>query len=331
MDLTSLYYFQELSKDLNMTKAAERLYISQQTLSNHIQRLEQYYGTKLFYRKPSLSLTCAGEFVLSFAQVVGKEERNLKDILSDVEHQERGTLRVGASMARGTQFLPRILPDFHQMYPRVEVRFVEGLSQGLERQTSNGELDFALVLSDRYSPDLVEHEFLQDHIYLCVPENLLRAYYTPEEVRERKIQAVQGVELRDFDRLPFAMMTNRLGARIQEIFTREHIQPNVFFTAPSTAQTLPMCTKGLAACYCTHMNLVEKRGTVDANVNIFPLYDQGVPLFQKLSLLRHKQRYLTHFAKYFMDLTFQVAASIEKTPVRWIVQQPAVEKSVENV
>ncbi len=312
MDLTSLYYFQELSKDLNMTKAAERLYISQQTLSNHIQRLEQYYGTKLFYRKPSLSLTCAGEFVLSFAQVVGKEERNLKE-------------------ARGTQFLPRILPDFHQMYPRVEVRFVEGLSQGLERQTSNGELDFALVLSDRYSPDLVEHEFLQDHIYLCVPENLLRAYYTPEEVRERKIQAVQGVELRDFDRLPFALMTNRLGARIQEIFTREHIQPNVFFTAPSTAQTLPMCTKGLAACYCTHMNLVEKRGTVDANVNIFPLYDQGVPLVQKLSLLRHKQRYLTHFAKYFMDLTFQVAASIEKTPVRWIVQQPAVEKSVENV
>ena len=47
MDLTSLYYFQELSKDLNMTKTAERLYISQQTLSNHIQRLEQYYGTKL--------------------------------------------------------------------------------------------------------------------------------------------------------------------------------------------------------------------------------------------------------------------------------------------
>ena len=46
MDLTSLYYFQELSKDLNMTKTAERLYISQQTLSNHIQRLEQYYGTR---------------------------------------------------------------------------------------------------------------------------------------------------------------------------------------------------------------------------------------------------------------------------------------------
>ena len=174
MDLISLYYFQELSKDLNMTKTAERLYISQQTLSNHIQRLEQYYGTKLFYRKPSLSLTCAGEFVLSFAQVVGKEERNLKDILSDVEHQERGTLRFGASMARGSQFLPIILPAFQRRYPRVEVRFVEGLSAKLEKQVANGEVDFAVVLSDRYNADLVEHEFLREEVYLCVPEVLLR-------------------------------------------------------------------------------------------------------------------------------------------------------------
>lgn len=44
MDLISLYYFQELSKDLNMTRTAQRLYISQQTLSNHIHRLEQHYG-----------------------------------------------------------------------------------------------------------------------------------------------------------------------------------------------------------------------------------------------------------------------------------------------
>lgn len=51
MDLISLYYFQELSKDLNMTRTAQRLYISQQTLSNHIHRLEQHYGCPLLYRK----------------------------------------------------------------------------------------------------------------------------------------------------------------------------------------------------------------------------------------------------------------------------------------
>ena len=88
MDLVSLYYFQELSKDLNMTRTAQRLYISQQTLSNHIHRLEQHYGCPLLYRKPTLSLTCAGEFVLSFAQVVGKEERNLED--NPLRHRAAG-------------------------------------------------------------------------------------------------------------------------------------------------------------------------------------------------------------------------------------------------
>ena len=110
MDLTSLYYFSELAKDLHMTRTANRLYISQQTLSNHIQRLEEQLGVKLLYRKPTLSLTCAGEFVLSFADVVTKEYANLKDILSDVEQQERGVTgdirRQSGARAQGSQVIP---------------------------------------------------------------------------------------------------------------------------------------------------------------------------------------------------------------------------------
>ncbi|WP_337495839.1 LysR family transcriptional regulator [[Ruminococcus] lactaris] len=78
MDIESLYYFSELSKSLNMTHTANRLYISQQTLSNHIQRLENFYGTPLFYRKPKLSLTSAGTEVLKFADMVIINHQNLK-------------------------------------------------------------------------------------------------------------------------------------------------------------------------------------------------------------------------------------------------------------
>lgn len=85
MELISLYYSTELAKDLHMTRTAERLFISQQTLSNHIARLESYYGATLFYRKPRLMLTPAGEYVLSSANTILKEESNLKDILFDVE------------------------------------------------------------------------------------------------------------------------------------------------------------------------------------------------------------------------------------------------------
>lgn len=315
MDLVSLYYFRELSKDLNMTKTASRLYISQQTLSNHIHRLEQYYDTPLFYRKPSLSLTCAGEFVLAFAQVVEKEEVNLRDILSDIEHQERGSLWVGASMARGTQFLPRIFPDFYRRYPNVELRFVDSLSQKLEGMLSNGELDFALVLSDQYRPDLVEHELCRDPIYLCVPEKLLLQYYSPQQAQELKNRSAQGANIRDFARLPFALMTNRLGSRLQECFLRESVTLTAPFTGPSTSQILPLCIKGTLACFCSHMSLAAAGNELGDQINIFPVLDRGEPIVQRLSLLRHRQRYLTHFSKYFMDLLFQTAAELEQIQI----------------
>lgn len=57
MNLLSLYYFVELAKELHVTNTAQKLYISQQNLSQHIQRLEQYYGVPLFHRKPKLALT----------------------------------------------------------------------------------------------------------------------------------------------------------------------------------------------------------------------------------------------------------------------------------
>ena len=53
MDTVSLIYFSEAAKDLNFTKTAQRLFISQQTLSNHIARLEEAYQVKLFERPPA--------------------------------------------------------------------------------------------------------------------------------------------------------------------------------------------------------------------------------------------------------------------------------------
>lgn len=319
MDLISLHYFQELSKDLNMTKTAERLYISQQTLSNHIQRLEQYYNAPLFYRKPSLSLTCAGEFVLGFAQVMEKEVRNLKDILSDIERQERGTLRVGASTVRSIQLLPQILPDFHKKYPRVSVSYEDGRAFQLEKKILNGELDFAIAFSKEYHPDLIEHEFLQDPVYLCVPEGLLQQYYSPEEIQAVKARATEDVGLEDFARLPFSMMDTRLGRLLQERFKRAGIRPNVFFTSPSSSQIMPLCAMGVTACFATHMALLSHLDQLGTGVNIFPLLEGNGPMTQSLSLLRHRQRYLTHFSKYFMELLFETTARMEQVQIAHIV------------
>ena len=268
-----------------------------------------------------MSLTCAGEFVLSFAQVVRKEERNLEDILSDIEQQERGTLKLGAGSQRGAWILSHLLPDFHRRYPLVQVRFSDGLSTHLETLVSNGELDFAVVLSGSYSPDLLEQQLYQEQVYLCVPESLLRQHYSPDEVRGIKLRSLQGASIRDFARLPFALMDNRLGQRMREHFAREQVRPAVPFTGTATSHILPLCAQGLAACYCTQVGIVSNASILGDQLNIFPLMDRGEPIVQTLSLLRHRQRYLTHYAKYFMELLFQVAGEMERAQVSRVIPE----------
>lgn len=112
MDIQSLYYFSELAKDLHITRTAKRLYLSQQTLSNHIQRLEEHYGVELLKRKPVLAFTPAGEAVLEFANLVLKEQDHLNDRISEICKREKGVIRFGASLLEIESCIPRIIPEF---------------------------------------------------------------------------------------------------------------------------------------------------------------------------------------------------------------------------
>lgn len=311
MDIISLYYFSELAKDLHMTRTANRLFISQQTLSNHIQRLEEYYGAQLLYRKPTLSLTTAGEFVLGFADVVNKEQVNLKDILSDIEKQDRGVLRFGASAMRMGLCLPAILPKFSQRYPNVEIRLTDTITKHLEPMVLNGTLDFAITLNGEENPKIVVHHLMDDQVYLCVAESLLRAYYGSEADRLKE-EALQGAYVENFSKLPFCLFTNRMGYQIQQCFDRTNITPKVYLTSTYTQIGTTVCFQRLAACFVSQMSLVSQRDEIPPDINIFPLYDRERPLTQRLSLIRVKDRYLSHYSKFFLDQLFQYFSGVEQ-------------------
>ncbi|MBR0356051.1 MAG: LysR family transcriptional regulator, partial [Clostridia bacterium] len=227
MELISLYYFTELTKDLHMTRTAERLYISQQTLSNHIARLESYYGTPLLYRKPALSLTPAGEYVLSSAKTILNEEANLKAILSDVEQQERGILRFGASTLRMNTSLPHILPQFSKRFPQVEIRLTDTISSELTELVLDGELDLALTVSRKADPRLMEDRMMDDQVYLCVADSLLQEYYG-DKADSLKACSANGAYLGNFSQLPFCLLENRIGEKIYECFAEAQIKPKAY-------------------------------------------------------------------------------------------------------
>lgn len=318
MDLISLYYFSELAKDLHMTRTANRLFISQQTLSNHIQRLEDYYGTKLLYRKPTLSLTTAGEFVLGFADVMNKEQVNLKDILSDIAQQERGVLRFGASNLRLNMCLPAILPQFSTRYPNVDIRITDAVTKQLEPLVLDGSLDFAVTLNGEEHPKLVNHQLMDDQVYLCVAESLLQSC-CGETAQELKEKAVHGAEVKDFAKLPFCIFDNRMGRQINQCFEAFNITPRAYITSTYTQIGTTVCFQRLAACFISQMSLVSQQKEIPEDINIFPLNYKGQPLSQRLSLIRMKDRYLSHYSKFFLDLLFQYFSGVERVRMERMV------------
>ena len=311
MNLDTLYYYSELCKDMHITKTAGRLFISQQTLSNHLARLEEACGTPLLLRKPKLSLTDAGEEVLRFARLVCHEQANLTDILAEIEKQERGVLRFGASPLRMNACLPQILPSFTARYPRVELRLTDDLSASLEPMVLSGELDFAAVLSSTPDPNLISEKLMTDPVYFCVSDELLKDYYG-EEAETLKEQAVAGADMRHFSRLPFCFNDTRLGKQIRESMTLAGIKPHIYAVNSDTLLSLTLCRQNLAACFATHMRLASELNNLTDQINIFPLRIEGRSMTQTLSLIRRKDRFLTHFSKFFLDLLFRYFSEIQQ-------------------
>lgn len=324
MDLQSLYYFSELAKTLHFTKTAEKLFISQQTLSNHIARLEDYYGTPLFYRKPKLSLTYAGEKVLQFARQVNRQHENLHDILSEITQEQRGLIRFGASTLRMSASLPDILPIFAKKYPKVEIRLTDAKAARLEQLLLDGNIDLAIAVTEDMNPLLTAIHLMDDQIYFCVADTLLTAYYG-DYAEELKEKSRNGANLHDFSKLPFCLLNNRMGQYIQQCFDEVNFTPKVFTTSSYVQITNAIGYKGIAAFFATRNSLLNTRSLLTNHINIFPLYYKDRPLQQRLMILHHKDRYLSSYSRYFLSLFIDYFQRAEKLPIQQLSTLPSIQ------
>ncbi len=301
MNLQSLYYFSELAKTLHMTQTAERLFISQQNLSNHIQRLENYYGVKLFERKPRLQLTYAGEQVLEFANMINRESINLTNILSEIKNEATGTIRFGGSPLRINAILPYVLSEFTQQFPHVEIRISDVLSKELENKVLNYEVDFAVVTGHEPHPELIDVPLMEDPLYLCVSKKLLEKHL-PDTYEMIIKKSANGTDLKDFADIPFCILENRLGKMIDQVFKDASVMPKVYSTSILTQISTAIGLKGHAACFVPHLGLANIIDRLPPDMYIFPVLYKGKVLVQTVNLICRANQYHPAFEKLFMEL-----------------------------
>lgn len=232
VDTDQLLHFQAVAELRNFTQAAERLSLSQPTLSRSIQRLEDELGQPLFDRKPrSVDLTDAGELFLPRAQQILLTLEDCKAQICDDGHS--GRIRVAAIPTIAPYFLPGLLQSFSASHPRARIIVQEETTDELMRQCKQGELDVAIValpVPTKY----VEIEELFD-------EELILVLSNGHDLANKK-----QIRIGDLDHYPFILLgeAHCLSDNIATFCRRKSIQPVAVERASQLAMVQELVSLG---------------------------------------------------------------------------------------
>lgn len=154
-------YMRTIAQEGSITAAAKKLHVSQPSLSQMLRQVEEELGLAIFDRSVSpFQITFAGERYLQTADLILAANDRLESQLREIRHENRGLMRLGISVSRGTQVLPRVLPLFTAKYPNVKLELVEEGSADLEEMVRKGTLDLALAAIESVTPALA-YELLE--------------------------------------------------------------------------------------------------------------------------------------------------------------------------
>ena len=146
MDLKEQEYILTIAKYQNITKAAEKLYVSQPTLSIFLKNLEEKLGMKLFqYIDKKMIPTLVGELYIKKAKELIFIQKQFYHELSDLISGCTGHIKIGMHVRKTLYFIPKLLTDFEKKHPNIEITLIEASSSELETLLLEGEVDFILT------------------------------------------------------------------------------------------------------------------------------------------------------------------------------------------
>ena len=152
-------YFLAIASEKSISKAAERLHISQPYLSQYVIHLEKEFGVRLLDRtKSPLALTAAGKVYANYLEDSSQLYEQLLQDFTRLNASRRQTLRVAMSNWRASTLLPSILPAFSQEHPEAHLELLERPTSEMFRLVADNTVDFAIMNTNLNTPDYLTTE-----------------------------------------------------------------------------------------------------------------------------------------------------------------------------
>ena len=191
IDLQKIETFLYAAEKLNLSSTAKQLHLSQPAVSHQIKSLEDELSTTLFIgSNTGLQLTEAGRLLLPWARRLLHDTNNLRKMMSSLQENIVGELRIACSTTAGKYILPQMAARFSQQYPGIHVRILACGPEQTAISLLEGEAHLGVVSTEVDDTNLESQQFFRDVITLIVPSNhrwLFRKIVEPSELLEEPI------------------------------------------------------------------------------------------------------------------------------------------------
>lgn len=269
----------------SMTSAAEKLFISQSSVSQAIAELESEYSTRLFERlNKRLYITDAGRELVNYA-------RNIISLYRDMdEHMKRmkPTIRIGATFSVSASILSEIIRRYNVQFPSSRTEVTVKKTSELENMLLRNELDLAIVEGVINAPELTVSKIIDDDLYLiCSPQHPF--FYRSE------------IDIKELEGEPFVQRES--GSNTRYLLEKQLIQHNVsvqnkwICNNAEAIKSAVLQGQGLAIM----SGRTVKKEYESNDLNLITI--RNVPLRRTFSLVYHSGKFLTDYLKAFISIT----------------------------
>lgn len=293
MEFKQLQYILAIYQEGGINKAAEKLFISQPSLSKCVINVEKQLGMKIFDRSTTpMALTPFGESYIEAAQQILNINKGLIQKIEDMNNGDTGVLRLGVTFFGASQRLPRMLPEFMKKYPGIEVVLIEEKGKVLEEELIKGHLDL-LILNGPVDEEKIKFvPIKKDSLYLVTPPG--KYDVECEEKFFEKLQQKYEFEDEKFIVLKHGQKLRRL---TEKIFEDYRFTPNISLEMRSIDGAIKLCAEGLA------MTIVHESVKENMDYVIKPDFYKLPDKYSIVSGIAYrKEGYTCEAAKKFIEL-----------------------------
>lgn len=292
MTLRHLKIFICVADSGGMTAAAEKLYVSQPTVSQAIAELERYYGVRLFERlSQKLYITDDGKRMLSYARHIIESFADMEDAMKHV--RENARLNIGCSVSVGTYLLNELLDAAEENLKKCQVNVTVDNTSTIEKLVLANTVDIGIVEGIVTNSELVITPICQDALVLVCGKT--------HHLAEKKTISLSELEGENFiSREKGSADRNQL----EQLLEKQNITLNRCWhcTNTETIKNAVMHGRGLAVLSSMLVTQECARG------DLVILHAPGLPVVRTIHLIYHKNKYISPRIQVILDICAQIAA-----------------------